>query len=166
MSDDRSRVGFILQEIGFSAELPDPVIDDLARESTVDLVPAGKSLFREGSEARNIYLLRTGRMALEMNVPGRGVTRILTLGPGDMVGWSALLDGGKMTASAVAVDDCEVVFAPAARLRELCDSNRDFGYHLMRQMATALSQRLVATRLQLLDLFADGSPGATAEITD
>lgn len=93
-----------------------------------------------------------------MNVPGRGAVRILTLGPGEMAGWSALLDQGKMTASAVAVQDSEVIVAAADKLRQLCETNHDFGYHLMRQMAAALSERLVATRLQLLDLFADAPP--------
>ena len=60
-----------------------------------------------------------------------------------------------MTASAIALEESEVVVAAAERLRELCDTDHDFGYHMMRQMVAALSKRLVATRLQLLDLFAD-----------
>jgi CRP-like cAMP-binding protein len=75
-----------------------------------------------------------------------------------MVGWSSLIANGKMTAGAVAVEDSEVVVAPANRLKELSETNHDFGFHLMRQMAAALAKRLVATRLQLLDLFADAPP--------
>lgn len=149
---------FILEELHFSADLPSEVLDFLAAESTVRKVAAGALVFREGTQDGEFYLIRTGRLALEMNVPGRGAVRILTLGPGEMVGWSALLREGKMTASVIAVDDAEVVVTPADRLRELSEANHDFGFFLMRRMANDLSRRLVATRLQLLDLFADSTP--------
>jgi CRP/FNR family transcriptional regulator, cyclic AMP receptor protein len=110
-----------------------------------------------------LYLVRHGRVALEMHVPQRGAVRILTTGPGEMVGWSALLDQGRMTTSALATEDTELVVVPADRLKELCESNSKFGYHLMKRMADALSKRLVATRLQLLDLFADTTAGAHSE---
>ncbi|MEX0818032.1 MAG: cyclic nucleotide-binding domain-containing protein [Pirellulaceae bacterium] len=152
---DTSQLKYILEELHFSAGLPAEVLGQLATESTFQQARAGVVLFREGAPNRNLYLISSGRLALEMNVPGRGAVRILTLGPGEMAGWSALLDQGKMTASAVAVQDSEVIVAAADKLRHLCETNHDFGYHLMRQMAEALSERLVATRLQLLDLFAD-----------
>lgn len=152
---DTKQLAYVLQELRFSADLPQEVLEQLAAESTMQRMSAGAVVFREGGKNDDLYLIRSGRLALEMNVPGRGAVRILTLGPGEMVGWSSLLDQGKMTASAVAVEDTELVVAPAGKLRELSDANRDFGFHLMRQMADALSKRLVATRLQLLDLFAD-----------
>jgi CRP-like cAMP-binding protein len=148
----------ILEEMRFSANLPPGVVEQLAAESAIQRVSAGAVVFREGSKNDNLYLVHIGRVALEMNFPGRGAVRILTLGPGEMVGWSSLLDHGKMTARAVAVEDTELVVAPAIKLNELSATNRDFGFHLMRQMAGALAKRLVATRLQLLDLFADTPP--------
>ena len=96
-----------------------------------------------------------GRVALEMNVPARGPVPILSLGPGDLVGWSALIGGGRMTATARATEDSEVVACAAKPLLEVCGRNAEVGYVLMRQLAVALSMRLVATRLQLLDLFGD-----------
>lgn len=158
---EASQLRFVLQELNFSADLPPEVLDQLAEESTIRTLAAGTIVFREGAENNDLYLVLRGRIALEMNVPGQGAVRILTIGPGDMAGWSSIVDQGKTTAGAVAVDETEVVVAPADRLLQLCDVNREFGFHLMRQMATALSKRLVATRLQLLDLFSD-SPSPVA----
>jgi len=155
---DAHQLANVLEELHFSADMPREVLEQLAAASALRRLTAGEVVFREGTRHGNLYLVRSGRIALEMNVPGRGAVCILTVGPGEMVGWSALLDRGKMTASAVAVDDSEVVVAPADNLRELSETNRDFGFHLMRQMAAALSKRLVATRLQLLDLFTDSPP--------
>jgi CRP-like cAMP-binding protein len=156
---DARQLQYVLEELNFSAALPPPVLEQLAAAATVRRVPAGTVVFREGSENHDLYLVRSGRVGLEMRVPGRGSVCILTLGPGEMVGWSALLDRhSRMTAGAVALEETELVVAEAGKLRELCEASHDFGYHLMRQMAGALSARLVATRLQLLDLFADVPP--------
>lgn len=145
----------LLHELRFTADFPDEVLTSLAEASSFRSVALGEVLFREGSPNDRLYLVCSGRLALEMNVPPRGAVRILTLGPGEMVGWSAVIGEGKMTASAVAIDETELVVAPAETLRELCEVNHDFGYYLMREMAAALARRLVVTRLQLLDLFGD-----------
>lgn len=153
---DASQLKYILQELRFAADMPPEIVRQLAEHSTIQDVAAGTIIFREGTNDASLYLVRSGRLALEMNVPGRGPVRILTVGPGEMVGWSSLLDQGKMTASALAVDNSQLIVAPAGKLRELCQSNHEFGFHLLQQMANALANRLVATRLQLLDLFAEG----------
>ncbi len=160
---ETNQLKFILEELRFSATLPAEVVEQIAEGSSLEHFAAGEYLFREGKVDRNLYLVRRGLMALEMLVPQRGSVRILTVGPGEMAGWSALLDQGRMTASGLAVEDTEVVAVAAGRLQQLCESNSIFGYHLMRRMADALSKRLVATRLQLLDLFADTAVGVKPE---
>lgn len=142
-----------LDELRFTADLPAAMLDRLAEIASLQRFAAGAVLFREGAHHESLYLLCSGRVAIEMRVPGRGNVRIMSLGPGDVVGWSALLGGGPMTASAVALEPCEVLAIPGAELAALCASDHELGHALMRQMATALSRRLVATRLQLLDLF-------------
>ncbi|GIW92368.1 MAG: hypothetical protein KatS3mg110_0409 [Pirellulaceae bacterium] len=145
----------ILEALTFSAHLPEDVVRQFAVRGELEQCPAGTVLFREGSPAFALYLVVSGRVALEMRVPGRGDVRILTLGPGDMIGWSSLVGQRKMTATAVAIEDTQSIKLPAVTLQELCDQDHHFGYHLMRRMAEALAQRLLATRLQLLDLFSD-----------
>lgn len=152
---DEGQLKFLLQQLNFTAPLPSEVLEPLAAASTLRQFEVDATVFREGGGSDLLYLVYRGRLALEMSVPGRGRVRILTLGPGEMVGWSALLGGGRMTASAIAVEPTEVVATPIEQLEQLCLANSAFGYHLMRQVAMALSKRLVATRLQLLDLFAE-----------
>lgn len=122
---------------------------------------AGTILFREGSGNRLLFLVVEGHVALEMHVPGRGDVRILTPGPGDLLAWSALI-GEHMTTSAVAIDDTRLTAAPADRLDEICRQDHEFGDHWMRAIAVALLRRLLATRLQLLDLFGDSPSTSTA----
>lgn len=152
----------LLGELAFSAELPDKVLDELAACATVSDYPAGAVLFREGSANENLYLICEGAVALEMCVPARGCLRLLSLGPGDVLAWSALLGQQPMTATAVATEPTRVVAASGRKLLALCEADHEVGYALMRRMAAALARRLVATRLQLLDLFAAEAPAATA----
>ena len=88
-----------------------------------------------------------------MNVPTRGCLPILTLEAGDLVGWSALLGHAEMTATAVTLEETQVIAMTTTDLKNLCDQDHDIGYQIMRLVAMALSHRLVATRLQVLDLF-------------
>ena len=89
---DAKQLEYVLQELSFSAELPSEVLAQLAAMSRVEHTTAGSVVFRERDQNDNLYLVRSGRIALEMSVPGRGAVRILTIGPGGMAGWSALLD--------------------------------------------------------------------------
>lgn len=63
-----------------------------------------------------------------------------------------------MTSTAVALQPVKTIAFDGDALRQLCERNHEIGYYVMRQLETALSHRLVATRLQLLDLFADQVP--------
>jgi CRP-like cAMP-binding protein len=93
-----------------------------------------------------------------MFVRGRGRVPLMTAGPGDLVGWSPLFGGHPMTATATALEPVRVLSFDGQDLRGLCEANHEVGYHVMRQLALVLSDRLLATRLQLLDLFQDQSP--------
>jgi CRP-like cAMP-binding protein len=145
-----------LSEFRFAAGLPPASLDRLADIGEFRDFKAGTLLFREGSENGEYYLLVAGHVALEMFVPGRGQVRILTLGPGDLLAWSALI-GGRMTTRALSLASTRLIAVSADRLEKLCRQDYEFGYHWMRAVAVALSQRLLATRLQLLDLFGDSS---------
>jgi CRP-like cAMP-binding protein len=157
---DAQELAQVLGELRFAATLPAAVIERLASAATVRRISRGATLFREGNRNDQLFILVRGRLALDMFVPPRGEVRIMTLGPGDVVAWSALLAHGHMTTTAVALDEVEVLAIPAESLRAQCEAEPAIGYPLMRQMAQALAERLLATRLQLLDLFSDTAPAA------
>jgi CRP-like cAMP-binding protein len=115
---------------------------------------AGTYLFREGEHNRDVFFLLEGRVDLSMTVPGRGARRILTLGPGDLIAWSAIVRDGTMSCSAQCIDDVRLIAISGKDLDALIAADPRFGYEFMRMLAAALTQRLIATRLQLLDLFA------------
>lgn len=119
---------------------------------------AGETLLQEGTRQDRVSLLTSGRVRLEMQVPGRGRTPILTLGTGDLLAFSALIGAGVMTASAVAEVAGEALSFDGPQLRQLCATDHELGYAVMSALAETLARRLVTTRLQLLDLFHRPAP--------
>lgn len=147
-----------LAQTTFGAGLTPRCQQSLSELAALVSVKAGQLLFREGVENADVYLLLRGRIDLAMTVPGRGAVRIMTLGPGEMIAWSAVVGDGRMTCSARCMEDSELLAFPGPALREMMEGNHDLGFEFMRVLATALTRRLVATRLQLLDLFSANEP--------
>ncbi len=148
----------LIRRAGFLDELSDEDLVKVADIATVSQQDAGSILFQEGAVCENLFLIVGGSAALDMHVPRRGQIRILTVGAGEMLAWSALLSDQRMTAMATILDPAILVSIPGRQLNELCDADRDVGLAVMRRMAVALSRRLLATRLQLLDVFSETQP--------
>jgi CRP-like cAMP-binding protein len=76
----------------------------------------------------------------------------------DVVGWSSVTPVvRRRTAGAQAVLPSSLVRLDAKGLRQLCDEDFELGYIVMRRMANVVASRLLTTRLQLLDMFANPS---------
>src|SRR6478672_7358200 len=131
---DKKVLAQVLRKLRFTAELPDAVLERLAAAATVRGYPRGTHLFHEKHESRQLMVVWLGRVALDMQVPGREAIRILTAEPGDVIGWSALLGNGKMTTSATALEDTQVVAFTSTELQAACESNHSFGYFLMNKV--------------------------------
>jgi CRP/FNR family cyclic AMP-dependent transcriptional regulator len=54
-------------------------------------VDAGKMIHREGEEANHFYLIRSGKVTLQIMTPNKGPVIIETLEEGDILGWSWLV---------------------------------------------------------------------------
>jgi CRP/FNR family cyclic AMP-dependent transcriptional regulator len=113
----------------------------------------GSYLFHEGGPADELYLLREGRVALEVEVPGRGTLTFQTLGADEVVGVSWLVPPYRWAYAAKALDLVRAIAIDARCLRDACESDHDFGYALMKRFVPVLIERLQATRFQVLDVY-------------
>ena len=133
------------------------VIAGCARNEHVE---AGTLLLREGSAADRFFLIRRGRVALELHTPGNRPLIVETLSQGDVVGWSWLFAPNRWPHDARAVESCELVAFDGACLRGKSEADHELGYELMRRFAAVLVETLHATQLQLVDVY--GRAGAHA----
>jgi CRP/FNR family transcriptional regulator, cyclic AMP receptor protein len=114
----------------------------------------GVYLFKEGEEANEFFLIRHGRITLEIFAPQRQPTVIETLGDGEILGWSWLLPPYEWRFHARAVERTLAIALDGLCLRNKCEQNHDLGYELLKRFAKIIERRLEATRLQLLDIYA------------
>ena len=114
---------------------------------------AGEFVFQDGEEANTFYLIREGRVALEVVFPGRGAVTIQTLEGGEMLGWSWLIPPYRWRFDARAVEMTRAIALDGKCLRGKCEEDHELGYELVKQVASSLGQRLDATRMRLLDIY-------------
>jgi CRP-like cAMP-binding protein len=143
----------ILAAHRFFADLAAPHLKLLVGCATNVRVPAGTFLARAGEPADRFYLVRAGKVVLEIVSPGRAPLVVQTLREGDILGWSWLVPPHRWTLDAVAAEETRALALDGACLRGKCEADHDLGYALLKRFAIVMAQRLEATRLQLLDVY-------------
>jgi CRP-like cAMP-binding protein len=143
----------IVREHRFFADLDEDTIKLLAGCAKNVRFNAGEYLFHTGDPADEFYLLREGRVALDVVAPGRAAVTFQTVGEGEIVGVSWLLPPYRWMHDARAVDSVHAIGMDAKCLRGKCDADHDLGYEMMQRFVPLLVARLQATRMQLLDIY-------------
>jgi CRP-like cAMP-binding protein len=113
----------------------------------------GEFLLREGREINRFFVLRQGKVAVEVHVPGRGPVVIQTLAEGEVLGWSWLIAPYRGRFDARAVQLTRAIAFDGQCLRGKCEKDHDLGYELLRRFSEIMVRRLEATRVQLLDVY-------------
>ena len=116
-------------------------------------------IFRDGDPADTFYLVRRGRVALELHESGRGGLVIETIEPDDVVGWSWLFEPFRWHFDARAVTDVRAVAFDGACLRGKCEDDKELGYELMKRFGQVMIDRLQHTRVRLMDVYGGATVG-------
>ena len=111
-------------------------------------------LFHADDPADWIYLVRHGRVALEVTTPSRGAIQFETVGEGEVVGLTWLLPPYRWGYDARATELTRTIALDARCLRDKCEADHHLGYEILKRFLPVLVQRLQATRLQMLDVYA------------
>lgn len=143
----------IVREHPFFAGLDEDTVTLLAGCARNVVFKAGEYLFHTGDDADEFYLIRHGRVALDVVAPGRHGLTFQTAGEGEIVGVSWLLPPYKWMHDARAVELVRAIGMDAKCLRGKCDTDHNVGYDMMLRFVPLLIGRLQATRMQLLDIY-------------
>ncbi len=125
------------------------ILNECASNAKFD---GGEYIFHEDEEADRFFLIRHGKVALEIYVPSGPLT-IATLGEGEVLGWSWLVSPYRWRFDARAVEMVRATVLDGKCLRSKCDEDPALGYELMKRFVHIVEQRLQATRYQLLDMY-------------
>ena len=108
-------------------------------------LPSGSELFSLGSTADSIYVVQRGRVSLTLPMQVRGREEDVLVeerGPGQTVGWSALIPPHRFTLKATAPIDTRVLAFPRTALLDHFAAHPAVGYVVMRNVAAVTGQRL------------------------
>jgi CRP-like cAMP-binding protein len=114
----------------------------LGRAATV---ASGTWLFRLGDLAENVYVVLRGRIALTLPIEIRSVQQDVTVdekGPGDVLGWSALVPPHRATLAARAIIDSELFLFPATVMARALREEPAAGLQVMGNLASVVGRRM------------------------
>ena len=143
----------IIAEHRFLKGLAPPYIKELVGCASNVRFGAGDYIFRQGEEASTFYAVRQGAVALEIFAPEKGAVVIQNVGEGDILGWSWLIPPHRWRFDGRAVEETRAIAFDGTCLRGKCEEDHNFGYELLKRFSEVITQRLEATRLQLLDVY-------------
>lgn len=143
----------LLSEHAFFAGLHPADLSLLAGCASNVRFESGQMIFREGDPANQFFLIRHGRVALEIFSHNRGPVSIQTLAEGDVLGWSWMVAPFVWRFDAKALELTRALALDAECLRRKCDADPRLGYELLKRVVQVMTERLQATRLQLLDVY-------------
>jgi CRP-like cAMP-binding protein len=123
---------------------PEATAAVMALGSEVHLA-GGQVLFDLGSDATNLYVVKQGRIALTLPMDVRGQEQDVLIeerGPGQTVGWSALIPPHRFTLKATAPLGTDVLVLPREPLADYLAAHPAVGYQVARNVAAVIGQRL------------------------
>jgi len=126
-------------------------IDFLADSAVEMQIGEGGILFRQGTPADKFYLLRSGRVSVQVPALVGPVLEIQRIGENQVLGWSWLIPPYLWNFQArVEVDSKFLEFDGRAVLAR-CEQDPGFGYELLKRFAALMSERLEAARQKMMD---------------
>lgn len=143
----------IIKEHPFFADMPEKHVEFISGCAKNVTFPEWHTIFHEGDQANEFYVVREGLVSVELLVPNHGPTTIQTVGEGDILGWSWVSPPYRWHFNARTWQRTRVIVFDANCLRKKCEDDHDLGYELLKRFAGLITERLDATRLQLLDMY-------------
>lgn len=130
----------LLRSVPLFSDLEQGELDRFSRVAVPRTFPSGTRVFHEGDHSDACYIVRSGSFRVTReHSDGRAIT-LATLGPGDIFGELAMLDGEVRSASVEALTDGELLALPAGEVRALLERHPDITVKLI----AALVRRLRA----------------------
>jgi len=114
---------------------------------------AGSRIFTEGEKETSFYIIKQGKVALEMEVRIGSRTRrqatIDILEQNEVFGYPALSDVQVNSNSAITIENSVLLVFNGDLVRKLCDENLDLGHKVSQEIIKLVSDRLTKAKLTL-----------------
>jgi len=131
----------LLQRVPLFEQLSAAELEPVALVAVPRSFPKGVRVFHEGDSSDACYIVRSGDLRVTREHSDGRAIALATLGPGDIFGELAMLDGGTRSASVETLADCELLALPAPDMRRVVAEHGEIAAKLI----IALTRRLRET---------------------
>lgn len=123
-------------------------LQSLSIDRKVHLIKKKKVIYTEGDDPFRLYFIKSGKVKIiRENADGKELITALC-GPGDFIGYTALIEGRTYTDSAVTLEDTEVLYIPKDDFFSLLYKNAD----VAKEFVQILTNKIIEKEHQLLGL--------------
>jgi CRP/FNR family cyclic AMP-dependent transcriptional regulator len=143
----------LIAEQPFFEDMKQEYITSLAGCATNVHFQPRDTIFSQQEQADHFYIIKAGKVAIDINSVDRGVVTIETINAGKVIGWSWLFPPYIWHFGARAIEDTKAIAMDARCLRGKCEEDPAMGYELMKRFSAIMLRRMQRARLQLLDIY-------------
>lgn len=140
----------------FLAGQDDYMLKEIAFISEEITLGAGDWLFHQDEPALHFYIVEEGAvslaLAIYLNGTGEQIEKLGSVGRGEILGWSSLVNPYIYTMGAHANIETKLLKIKAGALRQLMEDNPKFGYYLLKNLIEVITERLDYKCIQLLSI--------------
>jgi CRP/FNR family transcriptional regulator, cyclic AMP receptor protein len=117
----------------------------------------GSFIFRQNEEANQFYLIRQGKVALEVCPPNRDPVIVQTVSDGEILGWAWMVPPYNCHFDAQALELTRAIQLDGQCLRKKCEEDHSLGYQVLSRLIPIIGKNMEATQLQLTDIYGNRS---------
>jgi CRP-like cAMP-binding protein len=130
-----------LKPIAMLEHLTDEMLEKLVPVTDLLRFDENESIFRQGDHAKRLYMLREGKVLLELGVSEAITVFLSSIKPGHSFGWSAMLEEATYTVNAICSERCEVLSIRGEKLKAILEHDHTMGYILSRRLLIIMKKR-------------------------
>ena len=135
----------------FFSELSEELVKYLSECISIREIKKGQILFRPGEPADKFYIVRNGRISIQIPAIMGPILEIQSLGKDRILGWSWLISPYQWRFQAKAEEDTELLEFDGAAILARCEQEPQIGYELLKKFAELMAERLDAARQKMMD---------------
>jgi CRP-like cAMP-binding protein len=141
----------VLRDHAFTHGLTEAQIDHLAGIATQVAFEENQVVLVDGARSTSFFLLLSGSVVVELRTP-LYVMVVQALGPGDVFGWSALLDDQDTLFQVRARESTTALQIDGATLQAYCMSDPALGAEFFHRILRVVAGRVKATEVRFAEM--------------
>lgn len=138
----------ILSETEFFEGIDSEVMSKISAICNEETHPKDAVLFKKDEDAKSLFILKEGTVNLVIQNGGTLATPLKE--PGEVFGWSCMVEGGVYTASGICATDSKIVKIDREELNKIFEQHPHVGIKIIKRLGAVFSHRLASAYRDLL----------------